>query len=111
MNPNNFIPGSVPSRHKQVMYTDGTPSREIEDESAWSAESEELQDFKKGFGRKKPSIVDIRDNLNKLHCLLDVISASLMTDDEYMERIRIYEVIQSQILPKIKELEQELARI
>lgn len=110
MNNHNFIYGNLP-RHRQVTYTDGTPSREVEDEIEWSAEDEEKEEFQRKFGRKKPSITSVRDELNKLHNLLDVISASLMADDEYMDRLTVYEAIQSQVLPKIKELEQELASV
>jgi len=106
MNSNNFVPSSIP-RQRQVNYTDGSPSREVEEEE----HDEEMEKFKKGFGYKKPSIGDVRDELNNIIDLLHVISSAVLTPDEFKETIRIYNAIQINIIPRIKELEQELKNL
>lgn len=110
MTPGNFIP-SVPSRRlKQVNHTDGTPSREVEDVDDWNVDDcQEMKQFKNGF--KKTSILDVRDELNNLHELVDVISMALMAEGIHAQPIKVYGALQLQVLPKIKQLEQELARL
>ena len=38
MTPHNMVPSRVP---RQVQYTDGTPSREVEDDENWDVEDRE----------------------------------------------------------------------
>ena len=111
MIPSNFIPAGPGKRLKPVDYNDGTPSREVEEQEEWDNNSEEMKKFKEGFAYRKPSIMNVRDNLNNLHELLDVISLALMVDNTELQPVKVFGAIQLHILPKIKELEQELARI
>ena len=103
MNPQNFISPRVPQM-KRVDYTDGTPSREVEDE-------EEMDKFKKGFAYKKPSIMNVRDEINNLICLIDVASSSLMAPHPYIDPTRVHCVLSVQVIGKLKELEQELTQL
>ncbi len=65
-----------------------------------------------GFAyKKKPNVMDIRDELNNLGNMIDVFSTALMAESPYVSPVKVYEAIQLQVLPKIKELEQELARL
>lgn len=110
MTPHNMVPSRVP---RQVRYTDGTPSREVEDDEDWDVEDkEEMKKLKEGFAyKKKPNLMDVRDELNRLEELLDVISTALLADNTTATPLKVYGAIQTQVLPKIKELEQELARL
>ena len=101
MTPQNSVPSRIP---RPVPYTDGSLSREYED-------SEEEKKFLKGLSYKNPSILNVRDELKDLNELLDVISSSLMCDPKYFHPLEIYNVIQLQIIPKIKALEEELANL
>lgn len=106
----NFIP-SGPAKHlRQIKYTDGTPSREVEDKEP--EETEVMKEFREGFAyRKKPSVIDIRDSLCNLYQLIDAISAGLMAEPPYTDPQIVYNVLQINVIPKLKELEQELAKL
>lgn len=103
MNPHNTVPSRLP---RQLNYTDGSPSREYE------MEDEEMEKFEKGFAyKKKPCLLDVRDELLRMEELLDVISVSLMSDEPNISRSKIYGAIQSKVLPTFKILEQELSQL
>ncbi len=99
----NFIPTG---KLKQMKCTDGTPSREVEEE--WE-EDEEMEKFKKAY--QKPSVLDIRDELVRLIELVDVASTALMASPHPIHPIKVYGVMHSQVIPKLRELEKELARL
>ena len=103
MTPQNFISPRI-SQMKRVDYTDGTPSREVEDD-------EEMDKFKKGFAYKKPSIMNVRDEIDNLICLIDVASAALMAPHPYLDQTKVHCVLSIQITQKLRELEQELAQL
>ena len=109
MIPQNFVQGNLP-RHRQLQYTDGTPSREVEDDE--EEDNEEMEKFKKGFAhKKKPSVLDVRDALCNLAELVDVAAAALMAPSPYTDPLKVYNIMQLHVIPKIKELEEELARL
>lgn len=105
MIPSNFIPTG---KLKQMKYTDGTPSREVDEE--WE-DDEEMEKFKKGFAYQKPSIIDLRDELVRLIELVDVASTALIASPHPIDPIKVYGVMHSQVIPKLQEIEKELARL
>lgn len=111
MIPSNFIPGGSGRPMRPVHYTDGTPSREVEDDWEMSG-SEEMRELQEKCKKKTPiNILDLRDELNNVVDLLNVCATSLMSKSEERNCISVSNILVIQVISKIKEIEQELARL
>lgn len=108
MTPHNMVPSRVP---RQVQYTDGTPSREVEDDENWDVEDrEEMKKLKEGFAYKKPSsIIDLRDRLTNVINLTEIVRISLLAREN--DPIKASNVIFFSVTSELEEIEKELARL
>ncbi len=111
MIPSNFIPGGSARPMRPVNYTDGTPSREVEDD--WETTgSEEMKALHEKCKKKHiVNITEIRDELNNTVDLLDVCATSLLSKSEERNCISVSNILVIQVISKLKEIEQELARL
>jgi len=103
MIPSNFIPAGPIKKQRFIPYTDGSPSREVEDEL--------MKEFTEGLAYRKPSILNVRDALDDICDLLQVTSYSLMADKPSMNPLYVHNILQMHVIPKLVELEKELARL
>ena len=109
MIPSNFIPPGPAARLKQQHYTDGTPSQEVEDE--WEDESEDTKQFKQGFAYKKPSVIDLRDDIGNVMELISVCANALMAESPFLDAAKVHGVLMIQVNNKLREIEGALARL
>lgn len=97
---------------KPVAYTDGTISREVEED--WEATgTEEMNELYKKC--KQPhSIISVRDQLNSIHSLVNVCGMALAGKDwkgqEYCQ-LRVCEVLVDYVAPEIKKAEEALGEV
>ena len=108
MTPYNMVPQRVP---RQMHYTDGSPSREVEDDDDWEATGEEeMNKLHQGIAYKKPvSIIDLRDRIINTIALIDVARTALLADEH--DPIKVCNVLFFGAILELERIEKELARI
>ena len=108
MTPHNMVPSRVP---RQVQYTDGTPSREVEDDENWDVEDkEEMKKLKEGFAYRKPSsALQLRDRLINVIELVEVARISLLSKEN--NPLKVANVLYFNVTTELEEIEKELARL
>jgi len=103
MTPSNMIPQRVP---RQVHYTDGTPSREGEDDE----DDEISRQYYEGFGYKKPSTaLELRDRINNLMDLIEIVRISLLAKENDCDKAS--NVLYFKVYSELQEIEKELKRL
>jgi hypothetical protein len=92
-------------------YSDGTPSREIED---GEEEMNELHDQCKAKEEKRASVVDVRDRLNHLSALIDICKIAL-TNPQWQGQAflqnQVASVLCDFVSPELESAEKELRKV
>lgn len=99
---------------KPVNYTDGTPSREVENDDWEATGGDEMNKLYDKIIKKTPkaSILDIRDQITNLLDVLRVCTAAILTDNATDAVLcSAANTLHFQVSEKLKLIEEELASI
>lgn len=96
----------------QINYSDGTPSREVED---WEATGkEEMNELYEQCKRERASVVSVRDHLNRIHSMVEVCIIALLNPDyrgQQLIQVKVADVLCDYIGPEIEKAEEELRHV
>lgn len=94
---------------RQLRYTDGTPSREFEED--WETTGQDEMNRLHAECKQKRSVLDVRDRLNNLKDLVTVCVEALIHSELNEVKLHVGHVLYFQVIEQIKTAEEELASL